>query len=256
MLSRACRLTPIDVLSTNNSRELTLLPALVGAQAFPGGQFGPDLCLPIHLDDVSCLGNESSLLECSYSELNDCNHGEDAGVECGEPQCTDGDIRLADGTSDSNGRVEVCRNSIWGTVCDNGWDVLDATVVCRQLGIEGTSEEFHVNVAQAVTSSLCLVSGVLSTSKASFGAGTGAINLDNVQCTGSEDNLLDCPFVGNSECTHDEDAGVFCGVELGKKLRGFVDIPSNACTVDFAAVKFVSSCSLSSLVFLFRNRLH
>ena len=119
---------------------MSLLPTLVGAQGFPGGQFGPAFGLPVHIDDVSCSGNESSLLDCNYTELNDCNHGEDAGVECGEAQCTDGMIRLADGTSESNGRVEVCRHSVWGTVCDNGWDILDATVVCRQLGMGETSE--------------------------------------------------------------------------------------------------------------------
>ena len=44
-------------------------------------------------------------------------------------------IRLRGGSSDGrSGRVEVCLNSLWGTVCDDGWDSNDATVVCRQLG--------------------------------------------------------------------------------------------------------------------------
>ena len=50
--------------------------------------------------------------------------------------CIHGDIRLLDGVTSYEGRVEVCRNDEWGTVCDNGWNTSDAQVVCRQLGFE------------------------------------------------------------------------------------------------------------------------
>ena len=43
-------------------------------------------------------------------------------------------MRLADGIIDNEGRVEVCVNGVWGTVCDQGWDKTDAHVVCKQLG--------------------------------------------------------------------------------------------------------------------------
>lgn len=48
--------------------------------------------------------------------------------------CNEGAIRLVQGTTPREGRVEVCMNNVWGTVCDNGWDRFDARVVCRQLG--------------------------------------------------------------------------------------------------------------------------
>ena len=49
--------------------------------------------------------------------------------------CTEGDVRLVEGTTRLEGRVEICKNNVWGTVCDDGWGQSDARVVCRQLGL-------------------------------------------------------------------------------------------------------------------------
>ena len=48
--------------------------------------------------------------------------------------CTTGQLRLIGGNIPNEGRVEICMNNVWGTVCDDGWGSTDATVVCRQLG--------------------------------------------------------------------------------------------------------------------------
>ena len=54
--------------------------------------------------------------------------------------CNYGDIRLVGGSYDNEGRVELCINDAWGTVCDDHWDDVDASVVCAQLGYSPAGE--------------------------------------------------------------------------------------------------------------------
>ena len=51
-----------------------------------------------------------------------------------ESDCEEGDIRLIDGTATA-GRVELCLHGVWSMVCDNHWDIRDARVTCRKLGL-------------------------------------------------------------------------------------------------------------------------
>ena len=55
--------------------------------------------------------------------------------------CTNGDIRLVNGSIDQEGRIEICANGVWGGICSSyGWDESDAFVICKQLGYADTGK--------------------------------------------------------------------------------------------------------------------
>ncbi|XP_074994925.1 scavenger receptor cysteine-rich domain-containing group B protein-like [Calonectris borealis] len=133
-----------------------------------GAAFGQGLG-PIWLDEVTYAGTEAALSLCRARSwgIHNCNHGEDAGIECTDPT----EVRLVNGSNRCSGRVEVLHNQRWGSVCDDGWDLGDAEVVCRQLGC-GTA--------------------VATPSRARFGMGYEPICLDDVNCAGADAALSEC----------------------------------------------------------------
>ena len=142
---------------TDDAKTQCVLYTTTGAISYGHGRFGQGTG-SIWLDDVGCRGTEERLLHCTTPALgsHNCGHDDDAGVSCDTSSyqyhslinviissslfagCTDGDIQLSGGRSGAEGRVEVCRGSSWGTVCDDLWDNTDAQVVCNQLGFVST----------------------------------------------------------------------------------------------------------------------
>ena len=121
-----------------------------------------------------------------------------------EVDCTNGDIRLINGSNPLEGRVEICLNRAWGTVCDSGFGQAEADVVCRQL--DNQNGYLH--------------DGTEPLRDLEFGEGSGPIFTDNFRCSGEESELvgvLGCPLgnpLGFHMCDHSQDAGVICTGEL------------------------------------------
>ena len=103
-------------------------------------------------------------------------------------------VRLVNGPTQYEGRVEVYYNGEWGTVCDHGWDLNDAQIVCNELG---------------------LGHAIFAAHNAFYGQGDGQIWFRNVECVGTESTIGNCshmpiqwePFYF---CDHSKDAGVKC----------------------------------------------
>ena len=124
--------------------------------------------------------------------------------------CSQGNLRLVGGSN--HGRVEICINGVWGTVCDSYWDSNDARVVCRQLGFRSGRNVALGNSCWflSIFIVIYLVTSVFYGGY--FGQGTGPLILYSLGCTGTESSLLRCShsIVGVATCSHSNDAGVVC----------------------------------------------
>jgi len=160
------------------------------------------------LNGVYCIGTEWSIVNCSHGvwySVNYNGHSNDAGVQCNTGNVYSfiiieckmfynfilDTVRLVNGPTEHEGRVEVYHNGEWGTVCDDGWDLNDSQVVCSELGL-----------GQAIA----------VRNNAFYGQGSGEIWLDDLNCVGNERSIVNCSHRGwgIENCSHSEDAGVKC----------------------------------------------
>ncbi|XP_043092910.1 scavenger receptor cysteine-rich type 1 protein M130-like [Puntigrus tetrazona] len=168
---------------------------------------------PNWMDEVTCRKHDSTLLQCPSSPWgqNYCGEHEVAKIICSmeesdeiprsrlkcstsphQRQCSNHvPLRLSGGKGRCSGRLEVYHNAVWGSVCDDQWDIRDAQVVCRQLGCGAALRADGNSV---------------------FGAGEGVVWMNRVECRGNEIHLWDCPLSlkNHTDCSHKEHAGLTC----------------------------------------------
>ncbi|XP_072123050.1 scavenger receptor cysteine-rich domain-containing protein DMBT1-like [Mobula birostris] len=144
---------------------------------------------PVLLTELQCEGNESHLRNCKSSvSKRSSSDITGVGVLCsGHLQ-----LRLSGSDDVCAGRLEIYYDGSWGTVCDDSWDLLDANVVCKQLGCGYASKEKTIH--------------------GHCGRGTGVVWLDEVNCSGNESHLWECPSApwSQHDCSHKEDVTVQC----------------------------------------------
>ncbi|XP_063355327.1 lysyl oxidase homolog 3B isoform X3 [Pelmatolapia mariae] len=162
------------------------------------------------LHSVACTGTEVHLAACPLefnkpNATSSCTGGMPAVISCmpgplfmqnsglKKKLKISTNVRLKGGAKVGEGRVEVLKDNVWGTVCDDRWNLLSASVVCRELGF-GSAKE-------ALTG-------------ARMGQGMGPIYMNEVKCLGQERSIWDCPVknITSENCQHSEDAAVRCNV--------------------------------------------
>ncbi|KAL0148713.1 hypothetical protein M9458_056040, partial [Cirrhinus mrigala] len=164
---------------------------------------------PNWLDKVTCRPHDLNLWQCPSSPWgqNDCEEEEVAKITCSEEetrespqsrltcfnssspyqrQCTNHvPLRLSGGEGRCSGRLEVYHNAVWGSVCDDQWDISDAQVVCRQLGCGAA---------------------LRTDGNSTFGAGEGVVWLNKVECRGACDCTGSCALTALSATAYTDSA--------------------------------------------------
>ncbi|CAI8018658.1 Neurotrypsin [Geodia barretti] len=149
--------------------------------------------LPVVMSNVMCVGTESRLIDCPYTTG---GSGSPVSLGCTYfAPCAHGDVRLTNGQSENEGRLEICNSfSVWGTVCNKHWTQAVSKVACHSFGYGYEEGSYHTY-------------STFNRIPATF-----AIAADYVRCSGSENSLRECTYFSHSfsECSHNDDIGIIC----------------------------------------------
>jgi len=145
------------------------------------------------MDDVHCIGNETSLTDCYHKTVDNCGKTEAAGVICTELTVSLPDRCYLPKTACVSGGFEEGKGNLYyegQPVCDNSFDILDAFVACRSMGFLGVKN---------------------FTKESRFGLSNSYFSLSNLECRGHEGGLAECMHsIKSAGCSQYSVAGVVC----------------------------------------------
>ncbi|XP_071141697.1 scavenger receptor cysteine-rich domain-containing protein DMBT1-like [Mytilus edulis] len=144
----------------------------------------------VFITNLRCTGAETSFSDCPFDWIGTHTCKSHVEVICSTM------VRLVGGKDESKGRVELFHKGNWGTICNDGFDIDDAAVICTMLGFNNS----HPNILSAPE----------------FGSGSGDIFLKDVECKGKEHDITDCNYKGwgISGCVHSEDVAIDCSTNI------------------------------------------
>ncbi|XP_053379862.1 deleted in malignant brain tumors 1 protein-like [Mercenaria mercenaria] len=151
----------------------------------------------VTIDELRCSGDETDISECKsnyWGSHTNCDHDEDASVECGT------EVRLVDGPTRFSGRLEIKLKSSWNTMCDDSFNNKTASVVCRMLGFERGNISVRNNDY--------------------FGKSTGEITHYRLECLGNETDIVNCKHTDINSCNSGSNVGVNCYSVTPVRLQG------------------------------------
>ncbi|XP_053387279.1 deleted in malignant brain tumors 1 protein-like [Mercenaria mercenaria] len=148
----------------------------------------------IYVDRLECPASTNTdfppLNDCKYAVDNyyNCGHNKDVSVMCYGPTLNITAARIVNGTGPYDGRAEINVNGIWGTICDQNFNIKAADLFCDLLGLRA---------AQYFTGAI-------------YGEGSGPVFIDHLFCEDNDYSLSGCKYLFLNECSHGRDISVVC----------------------------------------------